>query len=556
MDDSAGPANLSAPANTPAPADENGVQRIFICYTHSAMAEVAQFHELLENRLRVRSRAYTVFRDKGSRTERILGGDDYREIVKTKLADAICCLVILVPDIFFSVECEREVKTFQARIDRGDRCFFFPVEFVSVRSDFKEPSPQHNRISQILRFIDRVDFTRLWEAEKSNPEYRRAVDEIADAIDLQVQRRREKASTAASVAHAVRRRAKIGLVTIGALLFIAAALMVVPQTRIPIAAELSALFGNEESTPPTVNWAAQEDTIDLALPVSYFEVPPPWSEEAEPAGILQPGVLRAGMNGVESINSASIDGVDYYRIERERAEPAYLSSDVVPAWDDGPATLDLVLPTPTYAIPDMNEEPVQELQPGLISKADADVAAILVGSVDGTLWYRIEDSDGARRYIQAASIAEWTQLPDGIDAIAPIEVRSRPDSALAASGMFLPGEQFSAPRQATIDGVSWFRFTTLSGDVFFEEAEGAGKLAVWKDEIGCLVGAADGRAHTAPDRNAGSYGSVVEAVPLSRGRPVQSAEVGGDRWYRYRDDSGPVPEYGYVEAALVRLDAC
>jgi hypothetical protein len=172
-------------------------RRVFICYTRAALREVEQFHAVLEKRLQVRSRDYVIFRDIGQNPdERIDYGRDYREVVKTTLETAVCCLVVLVPDILHSKECEIEVNLFKERVDRKENCFFLPVTFVSVKDDMELAAENPgkakdlgiNSIATTLLRINAVDFTKHWSADSTSKAYVDAVEEIAIAIDAEVRR--------------------------------------------------------------------------------------------------------------------------------------------------------------------------------------------------------------------------------------------------------------------------------------------------------------------------------------------------------------------------------
>jgi TIR domain len=188
-----GPAS-DATGSTPTPggnstdpkALQDRTRRIFICYPRSTLEEVAEFHKILKQRLDVRGRSYDVFRDLGdNRQERINPGDYWREILQAKLDSSICCIVILVPGIFESEECAKEIEYFQSRIKQDKRRFFFPVEFLEVKSRIEPLARKKNTIALAMKDIHHYDFVG-GAFEPNRKIYEKKVDDIANAIHQRV----------------------------------------------------------------------------------------------------------------------------------------------------------------------------------------------------------------------------------------------------------------------------------------------------------------------------------------------------------------------------------
>src|SRR4051812_1375457 len=107
------PAAIATP-NTDGSADvRNQTRRLFICYPRSALKPVVRFETALRESLGVRGRTYEVFRDKGE-AARIEPGQVWEDVLQAKLQTSVCCIVVMVPAIFESKECTKEIEKFRS----------------------------------------------------------------------------------------------------------------------------------------------------------------------------------------------------------------------------------------------------------------------------------------------------------------------------------------------------------------------------------------------------------------------------------------------------------
>ncbi len=619
----------------PESASDDGVLRVFICYKRSSTGlppkEVEQFHAALEERLFWRNPAYQIFRDKGpDPSDRINAGDNYRRVIEEKLKGSVCCIIILVPAIFFSRECEIEVEIFKERVERN-KGFFLPVEFVTVADGAEASSEQYGRIATAMQFntiaetlkhIDRVDFTKLWSVDPDSQAYKDAVDDIALAIDRQVKQLQGLSTGTRRVAREAPSRRRHGaVIAAAAVLLIGAVGALTPPARNAIVSTASLIFARTGTR--AISWVGYEGELVVAAPTSVFS-----AVDSGPTGKLAPGVLQAGKGNVTAISQATADGEDWYQVVRNGQStllkavdvpqwrafdgllhfppltPFYLSAEEdarsagylqpgdvqatqntiagllrgtgryrdwfrisrgdgsvqyvrasdAPTWERWDKPLDLVLPTPAYQ--DGDDVPDEELGPGLLSVSVSGIRAVLIGEAKQGGWYRIARDFAPTLYVKKQSVPDWTPLPDGTDLMQPVDVRDGPNLKLA-SHQFGPGRFFTDPRKADVSGVTWFRFSTQTGDVFFPADGNAGKLAAWRSVKGCLWGVANGTAYADPFKSASS-GSVMKDVAVSRGRPVQSGAFAGESWFRYQTSGSgdALLEYRYIQASLVELQPC
>jgi hypothetical protein len=161
--------------------------RIFICYPRNMIREVDEFERTLRICLGNLKTTYKVFRDvSASQEESIRIGEKWKEAINRELDSCVCCVVVLVPAIFERTECAYEIEYFQRRVEGGENCFFFPIEFLSVRSEFKRRLEQGHVIARILHARQLYDFTEGW-SETEEKRYKKTVSEIATRIDNRVQ---------------------------------------------------------------------------------------------------------------------------------------------------------------------------------------------------------------------------------------------------------------------------------------------------------------------------------------------------------------------------------
>src|SRR5262249_38705634 len=149
--------------------------RIFICYPRNTIQEVDEFERTLRICLGNLKTAYKVFRDiSASHEESIRIGEEWKETINRELDSCVCCVVVLVPAIFERPECVYEIEYFQKRVERGGKCFFFPIEFWSVRSEFERRLEEGHAIARILGKRQFYDFTQGW-SETQEKRYKRTV---------------------------------------------------------------------------------------------------------------------------------------------------------------------------------------------------------------------------------------------------------------------------------------------------------------------------------------------------------------------------------------------
>lgn len=534
---------------------EPAVRRVFICYTRRSLTEVEQFDRALLERLRTLSNRYEVFRDKSPRpTERINTGDHYPTTLLDKLDSSVCCLVVLVPSIFESVECEKEVLHFAGRIERGEPGFFFPVAFGKVDREFDAPAPGHNAIGRTLKEIDRTDFSGFWHLRDDDPLYRRKVAELADAIHLKVQElfgenppRPEPAAGTGSQEDGGTpppppRRRRL-LVAAAALVAIAAALL--PQGGGGWTS-ISRWLG-----PAPVDWQPVSRPVEVVAPVPLYDTP----QSPEPSGMLSPAELGADTRFEE----ASIDGLSWYRITMPQ-RAGFARADDIPAWHavDGP--LELVMPTPVYAAPWTGEAPASSaaVGPGSYAAGAAGVERVARAAYREAPWLRIDRAGRPSDFLRQADIPHWTTLLEGaIGLIDQAKALSRPVTDAAATDVaattLFPDAPISSVRRAQVSGSGWYRLSHGTTSHFLPADAPVDQLfARWTDRPGlCLKGGPEGgwtysRPRADPSRQLRPF---RRGIALTRGQPVQAAEVAAAVWYRYRDDGAlhHVPGASVVE---------
>jgi hypothetical protein len=165
---------------TTQPAD----RRVFICYSRRVLSEVAEFEAALRECLQSLGINYTVFRDVTDvENASIAIGENWRSTLTRELDRSVCCVVILIPAIFDRPECVREIEYFQQRVDRAERCFFFPIVWLPVSEEIAR-RPGHP-IARILGDLQQFDFSQGW-SETEPKRYKRNVLEIAQRIDRRV----------------------------------------------------------------------------------------------------------------------------------------------------------------------------------------------------------------------------------------------------------------------------------------------------------------------------------------------------------------------------------
>jgi hypothetical protein len=175
----------SGSSSSPRASDRVRRRQIFICYPRDARKDVDRFHETLFEALKKRSRSYEVFRDKGEEHDhRINPGEFWRDVIEAKLESSICCIVALVPAIFESKECRKEITKFQSLIKAGQGRFFFPIDFLEVQPVIRQLAAKKDDIASLMLDLDRCNF--VGAGFEDNRAYEKKVDGIADTIHRRI----------------------------------------------------------------------------------------------------------------------------------------------------------------------------------------------------------------------------------------------------------------------------------------------------------------------------------------------------------------------------------
>jgi len=466
-----------APAPGSAPTDQNAAdqdaaskertRRIFICYPRSTLEEVAEFHKILKQRLDVRGRSYDVFRDLGdNKQERINPGDYWRDILQAKLDSSICCIVVLVPGIFESEECAKEIEYFQSRIKQDKRRFFFPVEFLEVKSRIGALAKKKNAIALAMKDIHHYDFIG-GAFEPNRKIYEKKVDDIADAIHQRVDAfdgespPMQLLGDATEVSPTPSPPAPIPWPYIGAAA-IAAVLAGVLAWNFLGGKSTDRDVAGPEPPPAIVAGPPLDVAFEPALPVKLLSEPKVGASAAE---TLDCETIKAGVCNVVAIRAVQANGTDWYQFELTGGAKRYVAKDRLPVWQELEANADLVKQVQVRKKPTTDAAYVRALAPDSLI-ASRKFGPHKTGSIDKELWYRIAQADFYVFFSErdnVGALARWTPVEGCLQANKSLRARS---AVLDGRDLdeFVHGEPLRGKIQsAEVQDQKWVRYPRHDG---------------------------------------------------------------------------------------------
>jgi hypothetical protein len=443
-------------AKTARAADET--RRVFICYPRSALRAVTRFHEALAESLAVRGRTYEVFRDKGD-GERIEPGEEWEKVLQEKLAASVCCVVAMVPAIFESTECKKEIETFRAHIKDDPRRFFLPIDFLDVQGTVQTYLARGDETARLMHTLDRHDFTNAVH-EPNQTIYESKVDAIADAIHRRIEARGKKGASSAIVAKEPdtgRARAwsrPTAVVAPFALVAILALVLIWFYLDRP--AEIVA--------PPPTEVAVGEPLdieFDLVLPTTLKTLPQPGAPEA--GETVGPGRIKAGIANIHTIRQV-VGKPTWYQLAFEGDAKAYLDKDRVPAWVAIDPAIELYRKVLARRLPLFSEapDPALALAPDSFAPSRRQFGGPLTGSIDNLHWYRVRQSPTGDVFLSEDdtrdALAAWADYRGCLRVNKEIKALTAIMDGMGGQS-FVRGSPVRGELQtAEVRGETWFRY--------------------------------------------------------------------------------------------------
>jgi TIR domain-containing protein len=388
----------------------NQTRRLFICYPRSALKPVVRFETALRESLGVRGRTYEVFRDKGE-ADRIEPGQVWEDVLQAKLQTSVCCIVVMVPAIFESKECTKEIEKFRSYAEGDPRRFFFPIDFVNVASTVEAFVKKGDETARLMQQLDRHDFTKAVH-EPNQTVYDKHVDDIAENIHRRIEggdRTPTKPPAAVQLAAPVRFvETESGPTEPESLSE--------PWTRHPIviaslavaAALIAALVWSKPWSKLEVGPATERE-FEAVLPVRLRTSPSASASEA--AESLAPGIFKGGGGTIRAIRP--VMRTTWYEIEFTSNVKRYLDGNSVPAWTDVVENIDNFKELAARKLPLMSESADQKLAPDSMSRTRRQYGPARTGTIEGTLWYRIRTSLTSDVYVPgqqgSEALAIWME---------------------------------------------------------------------------------------------------------------------------------------------------
>jgi hypothetical protein len=427
---------------------EDQARRIFICYPRSALKQVMRFHEALAEGLAVRGRTYEVFRDKGD-GERIEPGEDWNDVLQRKLKTSVCCVVAMVPAIFESVECRKEIETFRGYIKSDPRRFFYPLDFVEVQSSVQAYAERGDETARLMQSIDRQDFTKAVH-EPNQTIYEQQVDAIAKAIHRRIEARTDEGPPPDGPPKKPRKRWP-SAVAPSALVAILAVVLAWLWLRPP-----------EPGLPLEIAVGEPLDiAFDLVLPVRLKLLPEPNAPDA--AESVGPGALKSGVANVSAIRQV-VGKPTWYRLDLAGEPKGYLDKTRVPDWADIDPGIELYRKLPARPLPlaSRDPDPKLALEPDSLAPLRKRFGAPRIGTIDSLRWYRIRRSATSEVFLSGDdtrdALATWAAYAGCL--MAAKSVKSQTAIVDGQEGQsFSGGDVLAGPFQsAEVRGQTWVRF--------------------------------------------------------------------------------------------------
>jgi hypothetical protein len=456
-----GTAPISMDAGGRAEAPATAARRIFICYPRTALAETGKFHQALLERLRVRSRSYELFRDLGEDPqERLNPGDQWRPKIEGKLKEAICCIVILVPSIFESEECAREIEHFNTLSQNGSGRFLFPIQFVSVAAELKNLAGGQNYIAAIMRDTHLYDFSGFaYETERA---YGKRVDEIADTIHALINRR---AAGGSSLSLTGGRPGETGAGP-SRLKFALAALAALALIGIAIVATIGGASCRILPSSSCIDWVTSKATFDLVMPVRALTEPRIDAGDAPP---LDAALFHSRDGAVAEVREGQVNGKLWYKFKMADHTKRYVPADRIPAWLPVDPNLELTGPVEGRAKPQNNAAVVRTLDPGELGRS-AKLRAPRKGTIDNETWFRIaskgNDDIFFSEHAARKRLVQWDTVDGCLVAKRRFMARSGLGDGTTMSD-FVAGETIKGVdllQRARVEAGQWYRFRIRAGE--------------------------------------------------------------------------------------------
>ena len=449
--------------NSPAPEEPSVAEfvskQIFICYARVGAADVAKFHTALLDRLRLRGRTYQIFRDVGPEaTARIETGDDWKAKIDRALAESICCLVVLLPAVLESAECEREFVLFQRMMEDNPRRFIYPVEFIPRPTPSSNGTATAKEIAKLWSQRQFFSFSSFLLADEVA--YRTAVDKIASELDRRVNAGRStNALTAEKVFDARAAEVTVKPTAVSRRTF-AILLSLTAGAAVAAFVVYSGLFAvqNRSSTPVT-------EPISLALPLKALSEP---RLNASPAPDIDAGVIKPGQPPFDAINLVTIDGAQWYEFVLANGDKRYVPKDSVPVWIPLPPNIELIKTIEARSKP-LSSEPAQyKLEPGDIGYGRA-YGIPTRATIDMIVWYQIRQRGRAVFFAEQDAkdaLVTWMPLPGCLKAMVNGEPKSQIFNGISHESFYANQMLGYEVQSATIGGTQWYRFQRHPGDVY------------------------------------------------------------------------------------------
>lgn len=412
-----------------------------------------RFEAALTEKLRIRSRKYEIFRDKGPDQERrIEPGKVWRDVVRDNLAAARCCIVAMVPTIFESKECAEEIAAFQRLVEADPRRFFFPIDFTEVQGRIAQLVQTGDEVARLMNDLDRHDFIAAVH-EPNELLYKDKVDDIAKRIDRRFEQagsERQSEPTSAPVLPRPQPRWR------GIAVALAAVAIVVGIGW--------GLLNSREPSPIDLGEPIN-DVLEAVLPTplrTYPKLNAPTAPET-----LQPGPIKAGDRNIRAIRQGRANGADWYQFDFENNMKRYVETQRLPAWTPLDPNTDLVRTVETRELPRADAKRAVPLPPDSLGLSRRQFGPPRTGALETVLWYRIRRSPTEDIYFSerdaAGKLATWAEYAGCLQTTRRVRARTAIFDGDDADP-YSDNQRLLGPLQvADVDRRRWVRYRRPDG---------------------------------------------------------------------------------------------